>query len=103
MPVAGSLAAEWKGRGANGDDSGTWHARGNNLRVAGDTLVPFEAELAADYSPESIFFRDFHLWNQRADLAAFVTVAKNYLHAQDVRLALNGRPRVEGNISLPLS
>jgi hypothetical protein len=103
MPVAGSLAAEWKGRGANGDDSGTWHARGKNLRVAGDAFIPFEAELAADYSPESIFFRDLHLWNQRADLTAFVTVAKNYLHAQDVRLALNGRPRVEGNIYLPLS
>ena len=32
-----------------------------------------------------------------------MTVAKNYLHAQDVRLALNGRPRLEGNIYLPLS
>jgi hypothetical protein len=103
MPTAGSLAAEWKGRGANGEDSGTWHARGHNLRVAGDALVPLEAELAADYSPQSIFFREFHLWNQRADLSAFVTVAKNYLHAQDVRLALNGRPRLEGNVYLPLS
>ena len=103
MPVAGSLAAEWKGRGAKGDNSGTWHAHGKNLRVAGDALVPFEAELAADYSPESIFFREFHLWNQRADLSAFVTVAKNYFHAQDVRLTLNGRPRLEGNIYLPLS
>jgi hypothetical protein len=103
LPVAGSLAAEWKGRGASGDDSGTWHARGHNLRVAGDTLVPFEAELAADYSPESIFFREFHLWNQHADLSAFVTVAKNYLQAQDVRLTLNGRPRLEGNVYLPVS
>lgn len=103
LPVAGSLAAEWKGRGANGNDSGTWHARGRNLRVAGDALVPFEAELAADYSPESIFFREFHLWNQHADFGAFVTVAKTYLHAQDVRLSLNGRPRLEGNIYLPLS
>jgi len=103
MPVAGSLAAEWKGRGAKGDDSGTWHARGQNLRVAGDALLPFEAELAADYSPESIFFREFHLWNQRADLNAFVTVAKDYLHVQNVRLTLNGRPRLEGNVYLPLS
>ncbi|MDP9098676.1 MAG: hypothetical protein M3N48_06735 [Verrucomicrobiota bacterium] len=102
-PVGGSLAAEWNGRGARGEDSGTWHARGHNLRVAGEALVPFEAELAADYSPESIFFREFHLWNQRADFGAFVTVAKTYLHAQDVWLTLNGRPRLEGNIYLPLS
>ena len=40
-PVAGSLAAEWKGRGANGNDSGTWHARGRNLRVAEGALVAF--------------------------------------------------------------
>jgi hypothetical protein len=103
LPVAGSLAAEWKGRGANGNDSGTWHSRGHNLRVAEDAIVPFDAELAADYSPESIFFREFHLWNQRIDLNAFVTVAKDYFQAQDVRLALDGRPRLEGNVYLPLS
>jgi hypothetical protein len=103
LPVAGSLAAEWKGRGGNGNDSGSWHARGHDLRVAEYALVPFEAELAADYSPESIFFREFHLWNQRADLSAFVTVAKDYFQSQDVRLALNGRPRLEGNVYLPLS
>jgi hypothetical protein len=103
LPVAGSLAAEWKGRGATGGDSGTWHARGENLRVAEDALVPFEAELAADYSPENIFFREFHLWNQRADFSAFVTVAKDYFQAQDIRLTLNGRPRLEGNVYLPLS
>jgi hypothetical protein len=103
LPVAGSIAAEWKGRGANGNDSGSWHARGRNLRVAEDALVPFEAELAADYSPESIFFREFHLWNQRADFSAFVTVAKDYFHAQDVRLSLDDQPRLEGNVYLPLS
>lgn len=103
LPVAGSVAAEWKGRGANGNDSGSWHARGRDLRLAESGLVPFEAELAADYSPESIFFREFHLWNQRADLSAFVTVAKDYFQAQDVRLALDGRPRLEGNVYLPLS
>src|SRR2546423_2052421 len=103
LPVAGSLAVEWKGRGANGNDSGTWHARGRNLRVAQDALVPFEAELAADYSPDNTFFREFHLWNQRADFTAFVTVAKDYFQSQDVRLILNGRPRLEGNVYLPLS
>lgn len=101
--LGGPLAAEWKGRGVNGADSGTWHASGHNLRAAGDALVPFDAELAADYSPENIFFREFHLSNQRADLSAFVTVAKDYFHAQDVRLTLNGHARLEGNVYLPLS
>jgi hypothetical protein len=103
LPAGGALAAEWKGRGASGNDSGTWHARGRNLRIAEDALVPFEVEMAADYSPESIFFREFHLWNERADIGAFVTVAKDYFQAQDVRLSVNGQPRIEGNIYLPLS
>ncbi|HSP44846.1 MAG TPA: hypothetical protein VLO30_02525, partial [Chthoniobacterales bacterium] len=103
LPVAGSLGAEWKGRSVNGKGSGTWHARGRNLRVAEDGLLPFQAELGADYSPESIFFREFHLWNARGDFSAFVTVAKDYFHAQDMRLTLNGRPRIEGNVYLPLS
>lgn len=103
FPLGGPLAAEWKGRGADGSGSGTWHASGHNLRIAGDILVPFDAELAADYSPESLFFREFHLWNQRADLNAFITVAKNYFHAQDLRLTLNGHPRLEGNVYLPSS
>jgi hypothetical protein len=101
--LSGSVAAEWKGRGANGSDSGTWHASGHDLRAAGDALAPFDVELAADYSPESIFFRELHFWNQRADLSAFVTVAKDYFHAQDLRFTLNGHPRLEGNVYLPLS
>jgi hypothetical protein len=101
--LSGPVAAEWKGRGANGGDSGTWHASGHNLRAAGNAVVPFDAELAVDYSPESIFFRELHLWNRRADLTAFVTVAKDYFHAQDVRLTLNGQERLQGNVYLPLS
>jgi hypothetical protein len=103
FPVAGSLTAEWQGRGANGSDSGTWHARARNLRVAEGALLPFDAELAADYSPDNIFFRQFHLWNQHAELAAFVTVAKDYFQVQELRFDLNGRARVQGNVFLPLS
>jgi hypothetical protein len=101
--LGGSLTAEWKGRGANGSDSGTWHARGRNLRVAQSAFVPFEAEVEADYSPTNIFFRQLHLWNQRADLAAFVTVAQDYFQVQELRVSLNGRPRLQGNVFLPLS
>jgi len=101
--VGGSLAAEWKGRGANGSDSGTWHALGRSLRVGEGALVPFDAEFEADYSPDNIFFRQLHLWNEHADFSAFVTAAKDYFQVQDLRFSLNGRPRLQGNVFLPLS
>lgn len=101
--LQGSVTAEWKGRGANGEDSGAFHARGDNLHVDDLALLPFEAELAADYSPGNIFFREFHLWNGRADLSAFVTVAKDYFQLQELRFTLDGRPRLSGDVFLPLS
>jgi hypothetical protein len=105
LPVAiqGSLAAEWKGRGANGNGSGTFHARGRHLRLEDAAFVPFDAELAADYSPGNIFFREFHLWNARADLSAFITIAADYFQLQTLRLDLNSRPRLQGDVYLPLS
>src|SRR5205814_157431 len=66
-------------------------------------LVPFDVELEADYSPENIFFRQFHFWNQHADLSAFVGVAKNYFQVQDLRFELNGHSRLSGNVFLPIS
>jgi hypothetical protein len=101
--LGGSLTAEWKGRGANGINSGTWHAHGRKLRVAEGALLPFDAELEADYSPDNIFFRQFHLWNQHVELSAFVTVARDYFQVQEPRFILNGRPLVRGNVFLPLS
>jgi hypothetical protein len=101
--LGGNVSVDWTGNGVNGADSGTLHARGRKLRPLESSIVPFDAEFEADYSPENIFFRQFHLWNQRGDLSAFVTVAKNYLQLQTVRLSLNGQPRVQGNIFLPIS
>jgi hypothetical protein len=59
--------------------------------------------LEADYSPDNIFFRQFHLWNQHADLAAFVTLAKDYFQVQELRFDLNGHPRLQGNVFVPFS
>ena len=101
--VEGAVSAEWKGRGANDGDSGTFHARARNLRLAEGALLPFDAELDADYSPQNIFFRQFHFWNERADLSAFVDVAKDYFQVQDLNFSLNGRSRLAGNVFLPIS
>jgi hypothetical protein len=103
FPVEGAVAAEWKGRGANDGGSGTFHARARNLRLASGALLAFEGELEADYSPQNIFFRQFHLWNEHADLSAFVDVAKDYFQFQDLNFSLNGRWRLAGNVFLPIS
>jgi hypothetical protein len=105
MPFAleGAVSAEWKGRGANDGDSGTIRVRARNLRLGEGALFPFDAELNADYSPQNIFFRQFHFWNQHADLAAFVDVAKDYFQIQDLNFSLNGHSRLAGNVFLPIS
>jgi hypothetical protein len=103
FPLEGSVSAEWKGRGANDSGSGTFQARGRNVRVAGGPLVPFDVDLQADYSPESIFFRQFHFWNEHADLNAFVNATKDYFQVQELQLKLNARPRLKGDFFLPLS
>jgi hypothetical protein len=101
--LRGSVSVDWTGNGANGTNSGTFHAHGKNLRPLESSILPFDAEFEADYSPANIFFRQFRLWNPRAELSAFVTVAKDYFHLQTVRLTLNGQPRLQGDVFLPVA
>jgi hypothetical protein len=99
FPLRGAVAVEWKGKTGNG----SVHARGRNLRLGQSTLVPFQAEFEGDYSPDTLFFRQFHLWNSHAELSAFVTVAREYCQFQTVRFAVNERTSVQGNAYLPVS
>ena len=101
--LAGNVSIDWTGNGANGTDSGTFHAHGRSLRLLDSSLIPFDAEFEADFSPDNIFFRRFRLWNQRAEFSAFVTVAKNYFQLQTLRFSLNGQPRLHGDAFLPVS
>ena len=101
--LGGSVSLDWTGSGVSGADSGKFQARGQNLRPLESSIAPFDLELDADYSPENIFFRQFHLWNQHADLSAFVTLARNYFQLQTLRFSLNGQPRLQGNIFLPIT
>lgn len=101
--LTGSLVADWKGRGTSESASGTFQARGRNLQFAGGPLVPFDVEMQADYSPDSIFFRQFRFWNQRADLSAFVNVTRDYFQLQELQLNLNNHARLRGNVFLPVS
>ena len=101
--LGGTVSLDWTGTGAPRSHSGTFHVHGRNLRLQESSIRPFDAEFEADYSPENIFFRQFHLWNQRADFSAFVTVAKDYFHLQAIRFGLDGQPRLQGNAFLPVS
>lgn len=103
FPFGGGLALDWTANGAGGAHSGTFHVRGHALRPLGTFAIPFDAELEGDYSPDNIFFRQFDLSTQQAAFSAFVTVAKDYFQLQTLRLDLNGKPRLQGNIFLPIS
>ena len=99
----GNLDLDWTGKGTETAHSGTFHARGHGLHLPDSPVIPFDAEFEGDYSPGTIFFRQFNLSNKHAAFNAFVTIAKDYFQLQTLRLDLNGKPKLHGNIFLPLS
>ena len=101
--LGGSVDLDWTGRGTGTAHSGTFHAKGRGLHPLQFPVAPFDAEFEGDYAPDNIFFRQFHLSNQHADFSAFVTIAKDYFQLQTLRLDLNGKPKLQGNIFVPLS
>ena len=103
LKLSGSLELNWTGKGTEATHSGTFHARGHGLHPLESPILPFDAEFEGDYSPDNIFFRQFNLSNEHAAFNAFVTIAKDYFQLQTLRLDLNGKPRLQGNVFLPLS
>ncbi|MEY2563691.1 MAG: hypothetical protein QOH88_1884 [Verrucomicrobiota bacterium] len=101
--LGGRLELNWTGSGNNSAHSGTFSARGRELHPQSSTLVPFDAEFEGDYSADNIFFRQFHLSNPHAGFSAFVTVAKDYFQLQTLRLDVNGKPKLQGNVFIPVS
>ncbi|MDP9004642.1 MAG: hypothetical protein M3N12_07615 [Verrucomicrobiota bacterium] len=99
----GSLELNWTGSGNNTAHSGTFRARARALHPQSSALVPFDAEFEGDYASENIFFRQFHLSNPHSDFSAFATVAKDYFQLQTLRLDLNGKPKLQGNVFVPMS
>ena len=99
----GSLDLNWTGNGTEAAHSGTFHARGHGLHPLEFPVIPFDVEFEGDYSPGNIFFRQFNLSNQHAAFTAFVTVAKDYFQLQTLRLDLNGKPKLQGNVFVPVS
>jgi hypothetical protein len=103
LNLTGALDLNWTGNGTEAAHSGTFHAQGHGLHPPESPIIPFEAEFEGDYAPDYIFFRRFNLSTQHAAFSAFVTVAKDYFQLQTLHLDLNGKPKLQGNIVLPLS
>jgi hypothetical protein len=57
----------------------------------------------ANYSPGSIFFPRVHLVNSHASLNGFLTLADKFLQAQGIAFDVDGKPKLRGNIFLPIS
>lgn len=102
--TAGAVNGDWSGNGKAGSHSGTLHLHGRGWRVpAPADLLPFSAELQADYSPASIFFRQLHLASEHVSVNGFVTVTEKYFQLQAIALDVNGKPTLRGNAFVPLS
>lgn len=102
--TAGAVNGDWSGTGTTGAHSGSFHLLGKALRLSRPAdLLPFNAEVQADYSPGSLFFRQAHLTNEHASLNGFLTVADKYIQLQAIAFDLNGKPDMRGNVFIPLS
>ncbi|MEP6936710.1 MAG: hypothetical protein ABI871_01440 [Chthoniobacterales bacterium] len=100
----GALKLDWTGNGNASAHHGSFRAQARELAFNFARASPvFDADLEGLYSPDSTYFRRFHLANEHASFDAFATFASNYTQLQTVRLELSGKPRLEGNLFVPLS
>jgi hypothetical protein len=100
----GTVAIDWKGHGTATAHFGDFRAQAQTVRLDSRfELLPFQAKIEGTYSPQNLFLREFQLANEHASFNAFVTVAENYLQLQTLRLDLNGKPKLQGNVFLPLA
>lgn len=100
----GNLWVEWTGHGNTTAQSGDFRIKAQNVQTNAQlAILPFDAQMDGAYSPQNIFFREFRLSNSQADFSAFVTVAPNYLQLQTVNFNLNGKPKLQGNVFIPIA
>lgn len=100
----GTVNCDWSGSGKADAHSGTFHLSGHAISTTAPTeLLPFDAELDAAYSPGGVFFRQLHLASERVSLNGFATFAPDYLQGQALALDLDGKPKLRGNIFLPIA
>ncbi len=99
----GRIEADWSGHGKSGSHFGSVRLHGAGVRAGEkEGLLPFTAEVDAEYSPGKMFFRQAHLSNEHASLNGFVTLASGYIQIQGLAFDLNGKPVLRGNVFLPV-
>lgn len=103
LQLGGNLELDWSGTGTESTQAGTFHARGHGLHLPMLPIIPVEAEFEGTYGPDYVFFRQFNLSTEHAAFNAFVTLAKDYFQLQSLRLDLNGKPKLQGNVYIPVS
>ncbi|HVF71025.1 MAG TPA: hypothetical protein VM940_05400, partial [Chthoniobacterales bacterium] len=99
LEPAGGFEVTWK----SAPDSGAVEIRSRNARLGAPATAAFEAAIDVEYSANTTFFRQLHVWNSRSDLRGFLTLANDYIHLQELRFDLNGRRCLEGDVFLPVS
>jgi hypothetical protein len=102
--AGGTVKCDWSGNGNAKSHSGKFHVNGRGIRLARSAeLLPFNADLDADYSPGNFFFRQAHLANEHASINGFVTIASKYLQLQAIAVDVNGKPKLRGNAFVPVA
>jgi hypothetical protein len=104
LGLDGSLQAEWKGHGDANSQFGDFTVTGRELHWApGAGLLPFKAKIAGNYTPQIISLRECTLEQEHATLTASATVASDYVQLQTLRFDLNGQPKLQGRLFVPVS
>ena len=100
----GRASIGWDAHGTADAHSGDFRVQAENVCLTSESgWLPFDLKLEGIYSPQATFFREFRLSNPHAEFNAFVNVASDYLHLQMIHFILNGKPKLRGNVFIPIA
>ena len=103
LDAQGSLQVEVETAAASTAGTQRFHASGRNLKLTSPAwLLPFEGEASGTMSAGKIYFDRLSLANAHAVVDATATIANDYTQLQNLRVALDGKPWVAGEIYLPV-
>lgn len=99
---AGALALNWTGNG-NIDqlqNTGNLQLKLSNGKAAEVSAI--NAEIAGNYSPETIDVPTFRINTSKGDIALAIALQNTLLQIRDIAVKLGGKPILTGSVSLPL-
>jgi hypothetical protein len=100
----GRASIGWDAHGTAEAHSGDFRIQAENVGLTSNLRwQPFNVKMEGIYSPEKTFFREFRLSNAHAELNAFVNLSSDYLQLQTIRFDLNGKPKLQGHVFIPIT